>query len=50
MAKQIVYSEHARQALLKGIDKVANTVKMTLGPKGRYFFLDKCGSTLITNV
>ena len=49
MAKQIVYSEHARQALLKGIDKVANTVKMTLGPKGRNVILDKSGSPLITN-
>ena len=49
MAKQIVYSEHARQALLKGIDKVANIVKMTLGPKGRNVILDKSGSPLITN-
>src|SRR3989344_4962402 len=49
MAKQIVYSEHARQALLKGIDKVANIVKMTLGPKGRNVILDKSGSPIITN-
>ena len=35
MAKQIVYGEEARKALLAGIDQLANTVKVTLGPKGR---------------
>ena len=35
MAKQIVYGEDARKALLSGIDQLANTVKVTLGPKGR---------------
>ena len=35
MAKQIVYGEEARKALLSGIDQLANTVKVTLGPKGR---------------
>jgi len=34
-SKQITFSEDARQALLRGIDKVANIVKVTLGPKGR---------------
>ncbi|MEM3122129.1 MAG: chaperonin GroEL, partial [Candidatus Pacearchaeota archaeon] len=49
MAKQIIFDERARQALLKGIDKVANTVKVTLGPKGRNVILDKSDSPLITN-
>ena len=35
MAKQIVYGEDARKALLSGIDQLANTVKVTMGPKGR---------------
>ena len=41
MAKQILFEEKARMALKKGIDKVANTVKTTLGPKGRAVVLDK---------
>ena len=50
MAKQIVYSEDARKALQAGIDKLANTVKITLGPKGRNVVLDKkFGAPLITN-
>jgi len=49
MAKQIIFSEQARQALLKGINKVADTVKVTLGPNGRTIILDKMGSPLITN-
>src|SRR3989344_6723624 len=48
-AKQIMFDEYARQALLRGIDKVANTVKITLGPKGRNVVLDKSSHTLITN-
>lgn len=48
-SKQIMYHEHARQALLKGIDKVANTVKITLGPKGRNVVLDKHSTPLVTN-
>ena len=48
-SKKIIFNEHARQALLKGIDKVANTVKITLGPKGRNVILDKPGSPLVTN-
>ncbi|OYT31721.1 chaperonin GroEL [Candidatus Woesearchaeota archaeon] len=48
-AKQIMFNENARQALLKGIDKVANTVKITLGPKGRNVVLDKTTNPLITN-
>ncbi|MCL2509012.1 MAG: chaperonin GroEL [Oscillospiraceae bacterium] len=50
MAKQIIYGEEARKALQTGIDKLANTVKITLGPKGRNVVLDKkYGSPLITN-
>src|SRR3989344_6948461 len=49
MAKQIIFDEHARSSLIKGIDKVANTVKVTLGPKGRNVILDKQPSPLITN-
>ena len=50
MAKQIVYGEEARKALQAGIDKLADTVKITLGPKGRNVVLDKkFGSPLITN-
>lgn len=50
MAKDIIYGEDARKALQAGIDKLANTVKITLGPKGRNVVLDKkYGSPLITN-
>ncbi len=50
MAKQVVYGEDARKALLAGIDKLSNTVKITLGPKGRNVVLDrKYGAPLITN-
>ena len=50
MAKQIIYGEEARKALQGGIDKLANTVKITLGPKGRNVVLDKkYGVPLITN-
>ena len=48
-SKQIMFDDHARQALLKGINKVANTVKVTLGPKGRNVVLDKSGTPTITN-
>src|SRR3989338_2247503 len=48
-SKQIMFDEHARQALLRGVDKVANTVKVTLGPKGRYVVLDKIGNPTVTN-
>lgn len=41
MAKQIIYSDDARQALLKGVNTLANAVKVTLGPKGRNVVLDK---------
>ncbi len=41
MAKQIIYGEEARRALLRGVDKLANAVKVTLGPKGRNVVLDK---------
>ncbi len=50
MAKQIIYGEEARKALQTGIDKLSNTVKITLGPKGRNVVLDrKYGAPLITN-
>ena len=50
MAKQIVYGEEARKALLAGIDQLANTVKVTLGPKGRNVVLGKkYGAPLVTN-
>ncbi|MFH1194036.1 MAG: chaperonin GroEL [bacterium] len=49
MAKQISYSEDARQALKRGVDKLANAVKVTLGPKGRNVVLDRgFGSPTIT--
>lgn len=48
-AKQIMFDEHARQALQRGVDKVANTVKVTLGPKGRNVVLDKGTTPLVTN-
>ena len=41
MAKMIVYGEEARKKLQAGIDQLANTVKVTLGPKGRNVVLDK---------
>ncbi len=50
MAKQIAYGEDARKALKRGIDQLADTVKITLGPKGRNVVLDKkFGAPLITN-
>ncbi len=50
MAKDIMYGIDARNALLRGVDKLADTVKITLGPKGRNVVLDKkYGSPLITN-
>ena len=50
MAKDLRYGEEARKSLLAGIDKLADTVKITLGPKGRNVVLDKkYGAPLITN-
>ena len=50
MAKQIIYGEEARKALKSGVDQLADTVKITLGPKGRNVVLDKkFGAPLITN-
>ena len=50
MAKEIKFNEDARKALLNGVDKLANAVKVTLGPKGRNVVLDKkFGAPLITN-
>ena len=49
MAKQIIYEEEARKALKRGVDKLANAVKITLGPKGRNVVLEKSyGSPVIT--
>jgi chaperonin GroEL len=50
MAKQLLFNAAARDALLRGVDKLANTVKVTLGPKGRNVVLDKkFGAPTITN-
>lgn len=50
MAKEIAYGEEARKSLLSGINKLADTVKITLGPKGRNVVIDKkFGAPLITN-
>ncbi len=50
MAKELYYGEDARRKLLAGIDELANTVKITLGPKGRNVLIEKkFGSPLITN-
>ncbi|WP_433746679.1 chaperonin GroEL [Falsibacillus pallidus] len=50
MAKEIKFSEEARRSMLRGVDKLANAVKVTLGPKGRNVVLEKkYGSPLITN-
>jgi len=50
MAKEIIYGMDARSALLRGVDKLADTVKITLGPKGRNVVLEKkFGAPLITN-
>jgi len=50
MAKQILYTDDARKSIKNGVDKLANAVKVTLGPKGRYVVLDKkFGSPTVTN-
>lgn len=50
MAKELAFDEEARRALERGVDVLANTVKVTLGPKGRYVVLDKSwGAPTITN-
>src|SRR3989304_4180966 len=50
MAKQLLYDEEARRALKRGVDALANAVKITLGPRGRNVVLDKkFGSPTITN-
>ena len=50
MAKEIKFAEDARKALERGVNMLADTVKVTLGPKGRNVILDKkYGSPLITN-
>ena len=50
MAKQVIFGEEARKALQSGVDQLADTVKVTLGPKGRNVVIDKkFGAPLITN-
>ena len=50
MAKQIIYGEEARKAIERGVNQLANTVKITLGPKGRNVVIEKAfGAPLITN-
>jgi len=50
MSKEIIYAKEARKRMLEGVDKLANTVKVTIGPKGRNVLLEKSyGSPLITN-
>ncbi|MBX5467781.1 MAG: chaperonin GroEL [Firmicutes bacterium] len=50
MAKQMIYEEEARRALERGVDKLANAVKVTLGPRGRNVVLEKkFGAPLVTN-
>ncbi|MBS3136672.1 chaperonin GroEL [Candidatus Woesearchaeota archaeon] len=48
-SKKIMFDENARQALINGVDKVANTVKVTLGPRGRNVILDKPLHPLVSN-
>lgn len=48
-SKQLMFNEEARKSLLAGVNKVADTVKITLGPKGRYVVIDKATSPLVTN-
>ena len=49
-AKQLQFDEEARRSLERGVDTLADTVKVTLGPKGRYVVLDKkWGAPTITN-
>ncbi len=50
MAKQIIFDEKARQALKRGVDQLANAVKVTLGPKGRNVVLDKGFGSPIINM
>jgi chaperonin GroEL len=50
MAKQIIFHEEAREALKRGVDKVANAVRITIGPRGRNVVIDKgWGAPMITN-
>ena len=48
-SKQLIFNEEARKLLLSGVNKVADTVKITLGPKGRYVVIDKPTSPVVTN-
>lgn len=46
MAKNITFSEDARQAIMRGVDQLANAVKVTLGPKGRNVVIEKIRHTI----
>jgi chaperonin GroEL len=48
-SKQLMFQEEARRAILSGVNKVADTVKVTLGPKGRYVVIDKATNPVVTN-
>ena len=48
-AKRIVYDESSRQAILRGVDQLADAVKVTLGPKGRNVVLEKKRSTRLSH-
>src|SRR3990167_7154577 len=48
-SKQITFDENARKSLLRGVEKVANVLKVTLGPMGRNVILDKMGSPVVSN-
>ncbi|MCK5082543.1 MAG: chaperonin GroEL, partial [Candidatus Omnitrophica bacterium] len=49
MAKQLIFSDEARRAVLKGVEQLANAVKVTMGPKGRNVVIDKkFGSPTVT--
>ena len=48
-SKQLIFNEEARKLLLSGVNKVADTVKITLGPKGRYVVIDKPTNPVVTN-
>jgi chaperonin GroEL len=48
-SKQLMFNEEARKSLMAGVNKVADTVKITLGPKGRYVVIDKATSPIVTN-
>jgi len=48
-SKQLMFHEEARKSLLVGVNKVADTVRVTLGPRGRYVAIDKLTNPIVTN-